>query len=159
MTDDRKWGKTGFGKTGEAYLIGNDFSMRSISRFLIQDRKNYIQQLKNEKTDSLVIKNIETFDTTILLQRVNTKSSRKALKGKTGEIETKDYRGLKVLSAFAPLQIQDLNWAILVEKDKNEILSPLYRLMIIVGFWNILILLALIFTAFLFTRYIFSTKK
>ncbi|MEX0849624.1 MAG: hypothetical protein WD055_05315 [Candidatus Dependentiae bacterium] len=159
MTDDKEWEKAGLGKTGEAYLIGNDFSMRSISRFLIQDRKNYLQQLKNEKTDSLIIKNIETFDTTILLQRVNTKSARKALKGKTGEIETKDYRGLKVLSAFAPLKIKGLNWAILVEKDKSEILSSLYRLMIIIGFWNILILLTLIFTAFLFTRYIFSTKK
>ena len=38
MTGDNGWEKDGLGKTGETYLIGEDYYMRSNSRFLIEDK-------------------------------------------------------------------------------------------------------------------------
>lgn len=77
----------------EAYIIGNDYIMRSASRF-----------------DSLMpatinIKNSSTPDVFRLQQ---------------GIVNYTDYRGRDVLSAFSTLQTPGLPWAIMVEQDSYE---------------------------------------
>lgn len=151
MTDNKEWEEAGFGQTGEAYLVGKDYLMRSVSRFLIQEPERYFQFLEQEKVDPLVIKNIEIFNTSILLQKINTKPTRAGLRGKTGSMKAKDYRGLEVLSAYAPLDIKGLDWAILSEKDINESLTPLRRLILTISLWSMLILVVLILLSFFFT--------
>ncbi len=90
------------GKTGETYLVGPDLLMRSNSRF---------SELP-----------------TILRTKVDTATVKLALKGQSGMQFTPDYRGILVLSVYAPLQIKNLNWVILSEKDEAEILEPVYAL-------------------------------
>ena len=47
MTNDGKWKETGFGYSGETYLVGKDKKMRSMSRFLVEDVKGYTDLMKN----------------------------------------------------------------------------------------------------------------
>ncbi|MDJ0739786.1 MAG: methyl-accepting chemotaxis protein [Gammaproteobacteria bacterium] len=94
--------RTGMGETGEVYLVGNDKLMRSNSRF-------------DEAT-------------TILRKSVDTDGVRAALRGETAVSTFDDYRGVAVLSAFAPVAIDGVSWAILAEIDEAEAFADVTRL-------------------------------
>jgi len=91
----------GLGRSGEAYITGPDLLMRSESRFI---------------------------PNSVLRVKVNSLSANQAAAGNTGAIETKDYRGILVFSAFEPLNIPGLNWIILAEIDYAESLIPVDRI-------------------------------
>ena len=100
----------GMGETGETFVVGRDLLMRSESRF--------------------------SFESTILKTRVDTVTARKALNGETGVEVTPDYRGVPVLSAYAPQDFLGTRWAIMAEVDEAEVLAPVYKMrdfMLIVG--------------------------
>ncbi|MEZ4740868.1 MAG: methyl-accepting chemotaxis protein [Bdellovibrionota bacterium] len=123
MTNNRKWLETGFGASGESYLIGHDKSMRSISRFIVEEPENYFSMadqigLSEESLDYIRAKN-----TTVLSQRVDSEGSRRVVLGETGFDIFKDYRGVNVLSSFRPLNIPGLNWYVLSEIDEDEALQ------------------------------------
>lgn len=46
MTGSRNWKSDGLGETGETYLVGQDYLMRSVSRFLVEDPKEYAETLR-----------------------------------------------------------------------------------------------------------------
>ena len=45
MTGNNNWAKDGLGRSGEAYLVGADSAMRSVSRFLVEDPAGYLETL------------------------------------------------------------------------------------------------------------------
>lgn len=95
--------KTGMGETGESYLVGHDLFMRSDSRL-------------GSGAD-------------ILKTRVDTDAVKRALRGETGEAVLVDYRGVKVLSSFSPLDLRqtfgvDFDWAMVSEMDEKEAIAP-----------------------------------
>ncbi len=120
MTGDGNWRSDGLGETGETYLVGRDGLMRSRSRFLIEDRDRFLAQLPGEGIDEDTIARIASFDTTILFLPVQTAATRKALGGSSGTERMDDYRGVPVLSSYAPLTVAGLEWAILSEIDADE---------------------------------------
>lgn len=128
MTGFRKWRDNGLGESGEIYLVGSDHLMRSISRFLIQDKKNYLQALQDGGIDEQTLTKIEQFQTSILQQEINTEPVEGALSGKRGTQITTDYRGVQVLSSYAPLKIGELKWAIISQMDLAEAYAPVYAL-------------------------------
>ena len=89
----------GMGESGESYLVGDDFLMRSQSRFVEEN--------------------------TIISQRVDSDSVKQSFEGKTGSTIINDYRGVSVLSAYAPLQLSGLNWSIISEIDESEAFANL----------------------------------
>lgn len=102
--------RSGLGETGETYLVGADKLMRSNSRF-------------SEKP-------------TVLISKVDTEAVREAVLGKTGCKIINDYRGVPVLSAYAPFNVLGMNWAIIAEIDRSEAFKAVDRLrtwMIIIG--------------------------
>lgn len=88
----------GLGKTGETYLVGSDFLMRSNSRF----RKNAVLNIA-----------------------VHSSSVKNALKGLSGQAVIKDYRNIWCLSSYGNLDIEGLNWVILAEIDEQEAMIPI----------------------------------
>ncbi|MDW7692085.1 histidine kinase [Flammeovirgaceae bacterium SG7u.111] len=90
--------RTGMGQTGESYLVGPDRVMLSKSRFFPSAPKDI---------------------------QVNTEGVRKAQNGKKGMGIFPDYRNISVYSVFQRIEIPELNWVILTEIDKEEVLSPL----------------------------------
>jgi len=86
------------GTTGETYLVGQDGLMRSALRLAT--------------------------DSTILAQSVDTEAARNALAGQSGLMESDNYAGTPVFSAYAPLEFLGLKWAIIAERNQNEVLAP-----------------------------------
>ena len=125
MTGDMSWRADGLGDSGETYLVGPDYTMRSISRFLLEDPEGYFAALAGIGTAASEIERIRRLDTTILLQEVRTTAAEEALDGTFRTAVIDDYRGVPVLSSFAPLAIDDVDWVILSEIDTAEVFAPI----------------------------------
>lgn len=119
MTNNGQWRETGFGESGETYLIGQDGLLRSQSRFLLEDFAGYIEAMRNSK-DDLTLARIEARKTAIGLQKVDSLGSQQALNGSSGVAYFNDYRDVPVISAYTPLQFAGQNWALLSEIDEAE---------------------------------------
>ena len=85
--------RTGLGETGESYLVGEDYTLKSKSRF----NNN---EFRSVEAKSGVIE--------------------KALRGASGEGIVEDYRGTPVFSSYGPINAGDVRWAILSEIDYDE---------------------------------------
>lgn len=104
---------SGLGETGESYIIGQDFLGRIDSRF------------------------IEQFgvETTILNPdyAVDTQAVRSAIAGESRQDTILDYRGLPVMSVWAPFVVHAPHaghpggqvWAVMTEIDESEALQPI----------------------------------
>lgn len=120
MTSNQNWSNVGLGETGETYLIGEDYLMRSISRFYLEDTLDFSHRLTHIGFREEQVNNMYKVGSTTLQLRVKTEASEEALLGKTDTKIVNDYRGVPVLSSYSPLQIQGLNWALLSEMDYAE---------------------------------------
>lgn len=145
MTGNKNWFNEGLGRTGETYIVGDDFKMRNNSRFFIEDTENYLISLQQIGTPGKTINDILLHSTTILFQEVYTESAKEAFQGKSGTRVTKDYRGVSALSSYAALNIDGVRWAILSEIDEEEVFAPIVELrnetMLIISGVSILILI------------------
>ena len=86
--------RSGLAESGETYLVGKDRLMRSNSRF--------------------------STESTSLKQKIETRTVVAALSGNTGADIVPNYRGVAVLSAYTPLTVGGMEWAILAEIDEAE---------------------------------------
>jgi signal transduction histidine kinase len=91
----------GLGKSGEIYIVGNDFYLKSKSRFF----PNSQNPIKSE-----------------------TQSVKIAFKHGNGNAAFPDYRNVLCLSSFDRLNINGLNWVIIAEIDYNEAMIPITNL-------------------------------
>ncbi|MGK7896604.1 MAG: adenylate/guanylate cyclase domain-containing protein [Xenococcus sp. (in: cyanobacteria)] len=126
LTGNQQW--DGLGETGEVYLVGSDFLMRSLSRFLIQDPQGYEANLRESGLSDNTIALIKELQTSVLLQPVRTKASNLAIAGVAGTTIVDDYRGVQVLSSHGGLKIEGLEWGIIAEINSSEAFNPLYAL-------------------------------
>lgn len=124
MTGDGEWKRDGLGDSGETYLVGSDFLMRSISRFLVEDPEKYGEALRDAGYPEYRVQRILHLGTSILQQEVRSEAAIEASEGKTGTRVVKDYRGIPVLSSFGPIKFPSLSWMILSEKDVTEAYAP-----------------------------------
>ncbi|GBO54982.1 adenylate cyclase [Pseudanabaena sp. lw0831] len=125
MTGNRKWESDGLGKSGETYLVGQDFLMRSVSRFLIETPEEYIQTLVALGVNNETINRIRQYKTSVLAQVVRTTAVEESMMGKQGIKIIRDYRDIPVLSSYSLLQIEGLKWAILSEINLAEAYAPI----------------------------------
>jgi len=120
MTSGNDWKSVGLGDSGEVYLVGQDFKMRNNSRFLIEAPDEYFKFLAELGVDAKSIEKQKALKTNIGISEVKTPGSIASLKGTRGFEVFPDYRGISVLSAFAPVDILGLKWGILAEIDEEE---------------------------------------
>lgn len=124
MTHEEKWKETGLGTSGESYLVGPDFTMRSDGRLILEDKPAYLSLMDELALDKSTIAIMDAKNTTIGLQTVDTKGTKAALNGEQGFDIFPDYRGVNVLSAYKPLNIAGLNWALMSEITEEEAFTP-----------------------------------
>ncbi len=105
--------REGMGETGGTYLVGEDYFLRSDSVL--------------DHTPASVV---ESFGKKI---KIDSESARQALEGKEGRqmisIQV-DGEPHTVLSAFSPLKIHGLSWALLAEVDQEEVEKPVDNLIL-----------------------------
>ena len=113
--------RDGMGETGETYLVGYDYLMRSDSYL---DPKNH---------------SVKASFATPSKGTVNSVAVKKALDGQTGSEIVIDYNGNPVLSSYAPLQIGGFTWALLAEIDEAEafaVIEKMNWLIIFIGLFG-----------------------
>lgn len=128
LTSSGRWAEEGLGASGEVYLVGADGYARSDSRFLIEDKPGYLDQLARLGVAQDEIGAIDRSGHSVLNQHFDTLAVERAQSGETGADTIRDYRGVEVLSAYAPLDFGGDRWAIIAEKDVAEALGPLHDL-------------------------------
>ncbi|MCL4516431.1 MAG: methyl-accepting chemotaxis protein [Firmicutes bacterium] len=124
---------SGLGETGETYLVGPDMLMRSNSRFVAGK--------------------------TVGVKEIVTTASREALNGETKVKVIENYRGVTALSAYAPLEIEGLNWAIIAEIEEAEAFQAVKTMERQLVMQLLLVILVVVVLAFFFSRTIISPVK
>jgi methyl-accepting chemotaxis protein len=127
--------RAGMGETGESYLIGSDLLMRSDS-FL--DPKGHSVNA--------------SFAGTVKNNGVDTEGAKLAIKGNVGQKIIIDYNGNPVLSAYTPVDINGIQWALLSEIDVAEAFGPIYTLYWSIAFVVILFIVVIIAVALVITK-------
>ena len=125
--------RTGMGESGETYLVGEDFRMRSESRFF-----------SNKKPYDIIVK---------------TQGVISALKGINGRDIFKDYRGVPVYSVYSLIQISNLKLVILSEIDVSEVTKPLEKLKLRLMTLTLIIFLVAVTLSLFLTRIIIDPIK
>ena len=155
MTNDNAWKDSGFGESGETYLVGGDDLLRSQSRFLIENKEGYLAAMKNQ-ADDLTLAKINASDTAIGLQKVDNASTKAANTGKPGIAYINDYRGEAVISAYTPIKVMGFDWVLLSEIDQKEAFAYITHLVSSVITTTLIIAITLILImgvlGLLFTR-------
>jgi len=152
MTNNQQWSKVGLGMSGETYIVGDDYTLRNQSRFLIEARDNYFEMLAEIGVSENIITQINNLNTSIGLQKVNTLGTQAAFRGETGMQIIPDYRGISVLSSYKPLNIKGVNWVILSEIDKSEALLYVYSLRNQILLWLIGLVVMVLFISLVFAK-------
>ena len=125
LSGGRQWEADGLGKTGEVYLFGPDQTMRTDSRFLIEDPKAFIQTLRQSRLTSRTADAVERLNTTILTVPVMHEAARAALRGQSGLMNIDDYRGVDSLMAYGPVDLDSLRWGVIAKINRSEAMAPL----------------------------------
>ena len=128
--------EAGLGKSGEVYLVGKDKLMRNNSRFTKEINHPIVKKL----------------GTTIGVLKIDTPSVREALNGKSGSWIINDYRGVPVLSSYAPINVYGNKWAIVAEIDKDEVLSKIKELEYKIFITIVIAIVILLAISYLFTQ-------
>ncbi|QWT23876.1 HAMP domain-containing protein [Subtercola sp. PAMC28395] len=123
MTADNGWAEDGLGATGETYLAGPDMLMRSVSRELIENPEQYQKDAISAGTAPEDAARAVAVKGTILIQPVRTAPVKDALAGQTGLVQGTSYLGTETLSAYAPLDINGLQWVIVAKINTSEAFS------------------------------------
>lgn len=128
MTYNGQWQAAGLGLTGETFLVGSDNKMRSDSRFLLENPEKFLKTLETAGIDSNQRSMIEAKSTTIGLLPVSSEGVQAALTGEVGFGSFTDFRGVQVISAYTPLDVLGLHWALLSEVDEDEAFAAVHQL-------------------------------
>ncbi len=107
--------REGLGKTGETYLVGEDFLLRSNS-FLAPETHT----LRTSFTDPDK-------------RRIQTRPAALALQGQTGRVNATNYLGDTVLSTYMPIHFGSMSWALIAEKKTSEAFAPIFFLQMMMG--------------------------
>ncbi|KLO21726.1 cache domain-containing protein, partial [Marinitoga sp. 1155] len=116
--------KSGMGETGKTYIVSEDKIMRN--------------NLPGEET--------------ILKQKVETDYVEKALSGETGWEIGKNYKGEKVIVAYAPFKYKEIKWAFISEVSTKEAFSASEKIKIVLIITSIIILIISIIISIIFAR-------
>lgn len=96
--------RSGMGRTGETYVVGSDFRMRSDAS--LDPRSHGV---------------VASFQGTPEEHGAPTEAVRAGFEGRTGSLRTVNYRGEAVLTAFAPVRFQGVTWVLVADVAEAEI--------------------------------------
>ena len=132
----------------DSYLVGEGQRLISEPRAFRENPQRYIRGLRRQGTSDEILLTIEQFESPVLWQLMNTEPARAALGSETGRaVGQSDYRGVSVLSMYAPLNIEGLNWAVVSQIDMADAFAPAMWLELAMLVASILLITAFTFLA------------
>lgn len=109
MTADHRWSEEGLGRSGQAYIVGPDGTLRSDLRVRIERPEGFYTELEKAGTAAAVVDEVQRHGTAILRLRP-------------------PERGSAVLRSESTLHVAGLNWKLVAELDEAEAFEPARRL-------------------------------
>ncbi len=146
VTGDRHWREEGFGRTGEAYLVGPNFLVRSGARLFYENRDAYFAEEAAAGAPAEELDAIRRYGSPVLHQRIDNQATRAALSGLEGAGQIIGVRGRPSLDSWGPLSIPGVKWALVAKIERDEAFAPIYRLqrdLAIVSVLALLVVLAI----------------
>lgn len=128
--------RTGMGETGQSYLVGKDFKLRS--DFSINTK---VYNIVNSINKNILIK---------------TESVKNALAGKSGTTQITGPNKTDVISVYSPMKVYGQNWAFIAEKDLSEITAPITSMIIFITVAAIILFTIILFVGLFVARLISS---
>ncbi|MEO5980633.1 MAG: GAF domain-containing protein [Chryseolinea sp.] len=128
LTGNNNWREDGLGETGETFMLGGDYKLRSIARQLIENTENHLNSLQRQQYDHSILQQIRKMETSILMEEMKQEGVSKALTGQTGTLLEKNGEGVELLTAYAPLEIPDVHWIIMSTMTEEEASTPINSL-------------------------------
>ncbi|MEA2072318.1 MAG: methyl-accepting chemotaxis protein, partial [Campylobacterota bacterium] len=101
--------KVGLGSSGEAFLVGSDYTMRNESRFASKIKD------MDESTQKAA--------TTIGNFKIDTTATRAAISGESKTTIGTDYLNHRVILSYSPVKVYNEKWAMIVKIDEEEALT------------------------------------
>ena len=109
MNFNKQVDKVGLGKSGEAFLVGSDYTMRNESRFTTKIKE--------------IDESTRKANTTIGNYKIDTPATRAAIQGKSDTRVGIDYLHNSVILSYSPVKVYNEKWAMIVKIDENEALE------------------------------------
>ncbi|WFD11284.1 methyl-accepting chemotaxis protein [Tepidibacter hydrothermalis] len=113
VSNNNNWESLKLGKSGEVVLIGQDYKLRSNTRFV----ENETDEKIKAKKSAILLKEIRTKGTAAVVTT-----------GETAVDTYFDYHGVESIVAYTPLNINGLKWDVLVKIDEAEAFQSVYKL-------------------------------
>jgi methyl-accepting chemotaxis protein len=165
LNSNKAWKDIGLGATGDVFVVGPDFRMRSNARYMVDRsmREDFFERIKGQLSPQSRAA-IERAESTIGVVRIESDATRPALQGKKGVIEFVDYRGIPSIGAYAPMTGAGLKWGIVATIDQAEANAPINELnrsslirTIVLGL--VIVAIAGVFVALFLTRFLKPIQK
>ena len=121
--------RDGLGDTGDAYLVGPDYLMRSVY-YLDPENRSVVASFADPENG-----------------RISSTSVDEALAGNSGEGVVASYRGEPVFSAHRPVTVGGLNWALVAEISEDEALAPVREMWTLAAIAIAIVILAVVAVA------------
>jgi methyl-accepting chemotaxis protein len=137
-----KFEEVGLGKTGEAFLVGQDMFMKTDSRF--------VDDIENDL--------VQKFKTTIGIFKVDYEPVKRVLKGESGSMMVTDHRGVEILTSYIPINFFGAKWGVIVKMDKDEALESVISTRNIIAILAISIIIILIIIIIVFIQKLIINK-
>ncbi len=131
----------------DSYLVGADGNLRSAPQFFATDPERYTRRLRRQGVTDDTLAAIARLESPVLLQPVTTEAAEAAVGGASDINRQRDYRGVSVFSAYAPLEMEGLNWAVISQVDVAEAFAALTRLELAILVASIVLITAFTFLA------------
>jgi hypothetical protein len=128
LTGNNSWREDGLGNTGETFIVGSDYKLRSVTREIIEDLEGHVATMKKKNYSASVIQQVRKMHTNILMEEIRMDAVKSGLLGKSGTSLEKNDNGQEVLTAYAPLNIADVKWMILSSMHEVEASSKITNL-------------------------------
>jgi class 3 adenylate cyclase len=93
--------------------------------------------LRHSSLTSGTVDNIEKLGTTILTLPVKHEAAAAALRGESGLKRVIDYRGVPVLMAYGPVDLDSPRWGVMAKIDEAEAMAPLHDYAMRVLTWGV----------------------
>jgi len=129
MNFNGNYENAGLGKSGNSFLVGDDYKMRNNHRYL-------------NKIDN---KHVKSSKTSIALHEIKNEATKAALENKTGATIIVKDDGKKYLIAYSGLKVFDKQWGIISEIADAEALAGSIKLNIILASISFAVLVLIIF--------------
>jgi class 3 adenylate cyclase len=129
VTGGRQWSREGFGATGEAFLIGPDFLIRSTPRLFFENRDRYFEELeRGGTTPKNDIDDTHRYGSPVLQQHVDNHATRAAVGGLEGIGTVRGLGGQLTVASWGPVNVPGVRWGMIAKIDEAEAFEPVHRL-------------------------------